>query len=152
MLYTLVCVLGLLVACNSFVLGGAASFSPVKLVSKHAQISERIVLMSQGSGSRGLELRGGASKSVLEVSNTQQLDKILADAGKKLVVLDFTASWCGPCRMIAPIYEQLSQEYSKTVFTKVIICLQQYFSLYTIAICTHTVRICKRIYENYTFP
>jgi len=29
----------------------------------------------------------------------------------KLVVVDYTATWCGPCRLIAPLIDQLAEEY-----------------------------------------
>ncbi len=36
-----------------------------------------------------------------------------------IVLLDWWAAWCGPCRMFAPIYEQASAQHADIVFGKI---------------------------------
>lgn len=54
----------------------------------------------------------------MEQINTEKFDELLN--GDKPVVCDFFATWCGPCKMLAPVMEEVSNEFSgKAVFVKV---------------------------------
>jgi thioredoxin 1 len=55
--------------------------------------------------------------SVIHVKSAEEF-KTLINNGK-ITIVDFTASWCGPCQMIKPFFEQQSKENEDKQFLKV---------------------------------
>ena len=49
---------------------------------------------------------------------TSQNFQTEVEESKTLVVIDLYADWCGPCRMLAPIFEQVAGEYPDVKFAK----------------------------------
>ncbi|XP_015793420.1 thioredoxin-like protein 1 [Tetranychus urticae] len=56
---------------------------------------------------------------VIVVPDDSRFQVELTNAADSLAVVDFTASWCGPCQVIAPVFAQLSTKYPRAVFLKV---------------------------------
>jgi thioredoxin 1 len=65
------------------------------------------------------DLRGTQTETagVVHVTSTAQYKQLTKNA--KLVLVDFTAKWCGPCKQIAPHFSNLALTYPDVHFLKV---------------------------------
>eukprot|EP01084_Bolivina_argentea_P233078 392630_1 len=68
----------------------------------------------------GLQSQHAPADTVTHISSEDQFNEITTKSGNKLVVCDFFAVWCGPCKQVAPQFERLAKLYGKNaIFIKV---------------------------------
>jgi thioredoxin 1 len=56
-----------------------------------------------------------SASSIPSVESLDQWEKILSTSESTLLVAEFYADWCAPCRKIAPIFEELFEKYQDRV-------------------------------------
>lgn len=57
--------------------------------------------------------------NVREILSKEDFQLALREAGERLVAVDFSAQWCGPCRLMKPLFHALSVKYDDVVFLEV---------------------------------
>ncbi|KAF0713767.1 hypothetical protein AaE_011710 [Aphanomyces astaci] len=70
--------------------------------------------------SNNLRQRKAGPSNVIAMTSTAEWKKHLAlSSDSKPLVVDFTATWCGPCKKIAPFFAELSGKFPEAMFVKV---------------------------------
>lgn len=52
---------------------------------------------------------------MVPLTSSSQLQEVLAGAGERVVCVKFTAVWCGPCKKIQPVLEDLEEKHGQHV-------------------------------------
>ena len=58
-------------------------------------------------------------QAVLDIDSEAAFDDKISSAGDSLVIIDYSTTWCGPCKVIAPKFDELSDSYPDSIFIKV---------------------------------
>lgn len=53
------------------------------------------------------------------LSDLEELDELMSSSPTALFILYFHASWCGPCKRVAPSFEALAEEFQKVFFISI---------------------------------
>lgn len=65
-------------------------------------------------------------KSIVNVNTPDQFNQLTKEHPNTIIVIDFWAEWCGPCKMFGPIFEKLQQEYANQfIFAKINVDINQ---------------------------
>lgn len=80
------------------------------------------------------------SMRVVDIDSPDAFDKTIESAGGALVVIDYSTTWCGPCKVIAPKFDELSDQYPDAVFLKV-----SRISFTYIVICIHVKQLARKV-------
>ena len=56
---------------------------------------------------------------VVEIKTIEQFKSVVGDENTGLVIIDFFAQWCGPCKIIAPKFLKMSEKHTKVGFYKI---------------------------------
>ena len=53
--------------------------------------------------------------NIIDVDELQFNEKVIEGSKEKLIIVDFWAPWCGPCKQLTPVLEKIIKKYSEKI-------------------------------------
>ncbi|KAL6142410.1 hypothetical protein ACLB2K_060692 [Fragaria x ananassa] len=101
--------------CSSIFVSSLPCISSLVLNIKMGACVSKSKTLGDDESEHTVEFTGG---NVNLITTIEQWDRKLAEAKTdgKMVIANFSATWCGPCKQIAPLFRELSEQYTSLMF------------------------------------
>ncbi|MFZ0243429.1 MAG: thioredoxin domain-containing protein [Desulfobacterales bacterium] len=74
-----------------------------------------LMLAACGSGSEPPAAKDRIRQPLRSIANGAEFDRIVAGAGDRLLIFDFFADWCHPCKELEPVLESVASQQASVV-------------------------------------
>ncbi|KAM6473162.1 thioredoxin [Liasis olivaceus] len=87
--------------------------------SEPAAATEAESAATEAAADSGTSEQPAAATMVKIVGDLTEFRTELSSGGGKLIVVDFSATWCGPCKMIKPFFHSMVEKYPDVIFIEI---------------------------------
>ena len=87
----------------------------IRLISIAALLLGALVFQSCSDEESSISIQQPKSRSLPILRSRDELSRVISEAGDRLLLIDFFADWCLPCKQLEPILEEIARKAADSV-------------------------------------